>query len=301
MNLYGKLFLSGNWRIGLRKGNQEWPIDYNKSFQTLIGEKGYWYADSLLFENDNKHYLFCEAFNKKEQKGEIAVSVLEDGNWSIPKVVISNNYHMSYPCVFKYGNDIFMIPESQENNTLELYKAISFPFDWEKVNNLLVGEKYADATVFDEDGQLYIIAYKSKKRCAIIFKLNIADCSVDPVTEIPYTDNIGRPAGTLIKVGDIFYRPSQDCRWTYGEKVLWNRFVTYKGGFKEILDGELDNKSVIIDGKRGVDKIHTFSRAGSYEAIDYYVYTFDLLKRLKIMWMHHKRDNRIRKRKGASL
>ena len=301
MNLYGKFFLSGHWRIGLRRTSQDWPIEYNTPFQTLKGEKGYWYADSLLFENDNKHYLFCEAFNVKEQKGEIAVSVLEDGNWSIPQVIISNNYHMSYPCVFKYGNDIFMIPESQENNTLELYKSEAFPFQWKKVANLAEGEKYADATVFGYNEELYIITYKSKERNAILFKLSIPNYTIKQIKDIHYTDNIGRPAGTIIRVENKVYRPSQDCRNTYGERVLWNKII-FDGGYEEVnlIDG-IDNKNVLIEGKKGVDKIHTFSRAGSYEAIDYYVYTFDLLKRVKIMWQHHKRDNRISKRKGASL
>ena len=49
------------------------------------------------------------------------------GNWTNPKVVISNKYHMSYPFVFNYEGVCYMIPESAENGSLELYICHKFP------------------------------------------------------------------------------------------------------------------------------------------------------------------------------
>lgn len=151
-NLFRKLFVAGSWQMAYRKCGYHWPFDYDEPFIPIPNDNKFWYADPLLFEDDGKVYLFCEAFNKKEQKGELAVMEWKDNSWTDPVIIIANNYHMSYPCVFEYEGIHYMIPESAECGSLELYVSDSFPYSWKKKCNIIENIKLADPTIFEYDG-----------------------------------------------------------------------------------------------------------------------------------------------------
>ena len=60
--------------------------------------------------------------------GDIGLAVSDDGiNWSYKQIVLDEPFHMSYPYVFKWQEDFYMIPESQEANSVRLYRALDFP------------------------------------------------------------------------------------------------------------------------------------------------------------------------------
>src|SRR5207248_10692612 len=60
--------------------------------------------------------------------------------------VLDTGYHLSYPFVFAYGNQIYMIPESGDVRETRLYRAMKFPHNWECEGVLLDVEGY-DATL----------------------------------------------------------------------------------------------------------------------------------------------------------
>ena len=57
---------------------------------------GTWYADPLLYEDDNgKRWLFCEAFNMAENRGDIAVAEFDENDHLLPpRVVLKENFHL---------------------------------------------------------------------------------------------------------------------------------------------------------------------------------------------------------------
>ena len=65
---------------------------------------GTWYADPLLYEDDNgKRWLFCEAFNMAENRGDIAVAEFDENDHLLPpRVVLKENFHLSFPTVFDW-------------------------------------------------------------------------------------------------------------------------------------------------------------------------------------------------------
>jgi hypothetical protein len=52
-------------------------------------------------------------------------------NHGEPFAVLERSYHLSYPFIFRWGSDIFMIPETSDNRTVEVYRAVEFPGKWE--------------------------------------------------------------------------------------------------------------------------------------------------------------------------
>lgn len=298
MNFFDKLFMDGDWCIAIRKNQWQWPFNYDEPFHKFYGSEGYWYADPMIVTHEGNYYLFCEAFNKKKKLGEIAVSVYDGKQWGKPRVIISNNYHMSYPCVFKTDDGYYMIPESQEVNRLELYKSDDFPYKWNRIKVLLENTRMADPTVWEHDGIFYMAGYTRE----LLYKLEIYQYDTKKIelkylTTIEYDKNIGRPAGFFIKQNDNYIRPTQDCSLLYGRTLLWHELRFNNDTILEELIGTMDNTKIIVDNYNGVDRIHTFTRAGGFEVIDYCVNHFDLFKRFKIIWRQYLKKNRDNKKK----
>ena len=85
-------------------------------------------ADPFLMKKGHIWYMFFEVFNKKSRKGEIAVAQSNDGfMWQYDQIILSEPYHLSYPYVFEWQNEYYMIPESVDADAIRLYKADNFP------------------------------------------------------------------------------------------------------------------------------------------------------------------------------
>ena len=51
--------------------------------------------------------------------------------------MIEEDFHLSYPFIFEYKEEVYIIPDSCNNRSIRLYKAIEFPMKWEYQYDLL--------------------------------------------------------------------------------------------------------------------------------------------------------------------
>jgi len=177
-------------------------------------------ADPFIIAHDNKFFMFFEILDKSTGKGIIGLASSEDGDhWNYERAVIKENYHLSYPYVFKHNDSIYMIPETSEANKVLLYKAKNFPYEWEIASELLQGN-YVDSSIFKYDGKWWIFAGKSGK-----LHLFYSDDLEKNWTEHPksplITNNysITRPGGRVIVENNNIYRYTQDGKPYYGSAV----------------------------------------------------------------------------------
>ena len=71
-------------------------------------------------------------------KGEIwFVELDKDGNPGQPGRALTREYHLSYPLVFQYKGEIYLLPETSQNRSVEIYCAIEFLRRWESARVLL--------------------------------------------------------------------------------------------------------------------------------------------------------------------
>lgn len=248
-----------------------WKILYrdssNTNWKELLGKPGYWYADPILFNKGEEVFLFSEAFNNKIQKGCLAVSVMKNGEFSEPNIVMKRPFHLSYPCVFDYKGKAFMIPETSQNGTLELWEGSSNLLQWNKVKNILEHVKYADTTVFVDGEKVYLFAYEEGKEFRThIYLLDMFDFTATKLEEIIHEQNIYRPAGKFFHKNGILYRPVQYNINKYGEKILINKIISIQP-FKETLCKEITATEYSKD-LFGCNT-HTISFAGDVCAVDY--------------------------------
>jgi hypothetical protein len=177
-----------------------------------------------------------------------------------------------------------MIPESGENSTVDLYVCKDFPSKWEKVKTLLNG-KYSDPTVFNILDNYYLFLYDEANGFkGTYYQIDFNNMNLIEINTVVYERNTGRSAGNFIKKEDgHFLRPSQKSCDMYGKTIIFKDVYFLNGEYKEVDLEEIDTRKIIVDNKKGVDRVHTYSISESYECVDYNYMKFDLLKRFKII------------------
>ena len=135
--------------IRKRKGNSTLLNDTVSPFRMIPSDNNHWYADPLIYEFDGRTYLFVEAFDRHLKKGVLSVTEIHgDGNYNF-RTIIDEPYHLSFPMIFQWNDEIYMCPESSNNMSLNLYKCVSMPYRWEKVCELHTEIPLVDSIVLE--------------------------------------------------------------------------------------------------------------------------------------------------------
>lgn len=205
-------------------------------FKEIVPPKDRFWADPFLLHRDGRYYVFIEEYCYATKKGHIAYFILdESGNRTEPKMILDRPYHLSYPFLFEYRGDTYMIPESAQNRTIELYRCVEFPEKWELVK-LLMKDIYAvDATLHQADGLWWLFVNVREYDGASVLDELFLFFSTDPLSDewTPHSANpvvsdvkSARPAGRIFELGGRLYRPSQDNSRNYGYAIRINRIET---------------------------------------------------------------------------
>ncbi len=210
--------------------NNFWSVFFyhrrDKKWYGIPQSGRYWYADPILKKWNGKKYLFMEAFDVLWSVGRIAVSEWNGSRFSTPKVIMKKPYHLSYPFVFEYESNLYMIPETGQNKTLELYQAENHTvLKWKKIKVLRDDIRYADATVILNQGAYYIIAYEEGKSewKTHVFLLDMRKLEAERLETIVHHENKYRPAGRVFEKEGELYRPVQIGTERYGEGIIIER------------------------------------------------------------------------------
>ena len=130
--------LSESWSVGYFNHN-------TKEILKLPNTYNFNLADPFVFKNKETNYCFVEKFNFKNN-GEIHVYDLDRSCYL--GLAIKESFHLSYPYVFKHNDDIYMLPETSQNNDVRLYKATNFPLKWELSSVLINNIRVVDSMLF---------------------------------------------------------------------------------------------------------------------------------------------------------
>lgn len=186
------------------------------------------FADCFYIEHDDRHYIFFEEVDDQHPVGFLsALEVFKDGTYTAPKTILKLDYHLSYPCVFQIDQDWYMIPESSAQKTIELWKAVEFPYKWEKHSNLMENIAAVDSTPFYHEGLWYLFTSTRRNCKKFGDRLDLFFCAdiLNPVwTEHPMNpvcrgDQQFRMAGKPFNYQGKLVRPSQDSLKRYGGNI----------------------------------------------------------------------------------
>ena len=195
-------------------------------FKHITPPKDRFWADPFIVARDNKYYVFIEEFLYATQKGHISLIVMnKDGSFEPPVRVLEAPYHLSYPFVFEFESNLYLIPESSANRTVELYKCTAFPLKWEFQRNLMNNCEVVDPTLFQWQGKWWMFVNQIQTEGASSWDELFLHYSDSPFSDnwTPHQRNpvvsdarSARPAGRLFVRNGRLYRPSQNCSGHYG-------------------------------------------------------------------------------------
>ncbi len=232
------------------------------------------WADPHVIYRDDTYYIYIEEYLYATNKGHISLITMDgQGNYSDPEVILDTPYHLSYPFVFEHAGHHYMIPESMENGTVELYKCTTFPNQWEFEMNLMEGINAVDATLHYHDNCWWMFVTvvetdgaSSWDELFIYYSNDLLSTDWTPHRMNPVISDckIARPAGKLFVDNGILYRPSQNCSHRYGHGFNLNEVeVLSTDDYQEKLVS-----SVAPNWDKNILGTHTFNRCHNLHIID---------------------------------
>jgi hypothetical protein len=189
-------------------------------------------ADPFVFEHEGETFLFFEEVDPVDRRGHISYARLDADARPIgpAAVALKAPYHLSYPFVVRHGGEIFLMPESSANRTVELYRASSFPDVWTLEHVLLEDVQALDATLHVDDDRLWLFVAIAEEGAARGDELHLFSSSTltgpwhpHPLNPVVSDVRSARPAGRLFEHGGSLIRPSQDSSRRYGHALVFNR------------------------------------------------------------------------------
>ena len=180
-------------------------------------------ADPFMVRENDLWYMFFEVVNSHATEGDIALAESNDGlHWKYMQVVLREPFGMSFPYVFKWQGDYYMVPETHQAGAIRLYRAESFPTRWLFAGTLIQG-MYVDPAIVRYKDKWWLFAADVLGNDTL--HLFYADELLGPWTEHPKSpivsgDNqIARPGGRVIVYNDNVVRYAQDDSRFYGRAV----------------------------------------------------------------------------------
>jgi hypothetical protein len=230
-NLIKQIDPYGPWSIGVYEGLTPFELVTPKNVSNpiltgkdVIDVDASFVADPFMLFRDGKYTMFFEVLNRETNQGDIGYAVSEDGqDWEYRNIVIDEPFHLSYPYVFEWENDYYLIPESNQDFSVRLYKAVSYPEKWEYVGNLLTGYRYVDPSLFRHGDKWWLFVTTPQNDLLNLYYSSdlLGEWKPHPMNPIVKNDkNIARPGGRVITHNNRVYRMTQDDYPSYGMQVF---------------------------------------------------------------------------------
>jgi len=177
-----------------------------------------------MVHHDGRWYMFFEVMNQGNDRGEIGLSISEDGIlWEYRQIVLREPFHLSYPHVFRWENDYYMTPETLQVNAVCLYRADPFPTHWARVGTILP-IRGADPSIFRVDDTWWLFTGKPSARSdslRLYYSRHLLrswqEHPMSPIVE--GNAHIARPGGRVTPWDGNLIRYAQDCHTCYGHLV----------------------------------------------------------------------------------
>ena len=243
-------------------------------FKKIIPPEDRFYADPFIVVREGKHYVFIEEFVYKNRRGHIAVmEIARDGTYSDPVPILNMPYHLSYPFVFEYSGDYYLVPESRVNGSIDLFKCTDFPHEWEFHMRLFESVDGVDATLHFYENRWWMFVNmvdnpggSSFDELFLFFTDDLFSGSWTPHPQNPIVSDVcsARPAGKIFDHHGKLYRPSQNSAKRYGYGMKINEITKLTTQEYE----EIEVASIEPNWERTLLATHTLNSDGGLTIID---------------------------------
>ena len=244
-------------------------------------------ADPFIVNSNDTLYIFYEHFPAQMNStwGDVGVLRSLDGgySWTFLGIALDEPFHLSFPNVFQYKGDWYMLPSAGDARQLRLYKSTDFPMHWELCKVLRDDYLYCDPMLYIKDSVCYLFASEDHENR---FALYTADSLTGTYIEHPCSpirnvwNNHTRLAGRVFDYEGHPYLFMQEHYEAYGSSTAtfridtlsptqycdikadtvpiialsgggWNangmhtyNVTTYKGHYVAVMDGSREHKKI---------------------------------------------------------
>lgn len=284
MRLLNRLFYDVAYGIGIRRSSD---INSDAPYFSMLPSLFEWYADPFVFNYNGEDYLFFESFNYHEVYGKICCGKIIDNHIVDVKVVIQEPFHMSFPNVFEYQGNIYMLPETKQTGELRLYICDAFPYSWVLDSVLLSDVKLVDHALYLGKDNI-VISYdvsnddKKNRYYKIDFEKKVAE-EFFPKGE--HTSE--RAGGSFFTMDNRLFRSIQNCEKTYGDYL--KIFEVSSISETEITEKEvmqIHADDIVLIDNPGINHCHTYNRNENYEVVDFRYDKFFPNKVFRRLWIN---------------
>lgn len=236
-----------------------------------------WFADPFILDvTDNEIILLCEEYYYPIKRGRIAKLEIDKKTWKLKnsQVVLELDTHLSFPAIFRKGDDVFIYPENSENGALTSY---CYNVQHNKCTKCddLIDEPLTDAIITELFGEKLLFSTKIPVQNKNILDVyHWKDNKYAKSSSVLFSDNIARNAGDFFKIDGGIYRPAQDCNKVYGGAVILQK-VTKDTEFKFV-----DIRRIESDNSQYNVGCHTFNHYKGYTVIDAQGYKFPFIAKI---------------------
>ena len=205
------------WALFVGEGR---PEDFDPRTSVLLRpDSAEFRADPFLFQHGEETYVFYEAYTPSDTMAHISVGRLVGDRLESLGVALKAEHHLSYPFVFRHGDEIFMVPETNKARRLEVWRCVEFPLRWELHATGLEGQSSADSALFPFGGKWWLFTNLSEfhayeDHCSELHVFEVDGPDLKWIT--PHRNNpvvIGsteaRNGGRPFQHNGRLYRPSQ--------------------------------------------------------------------------------------------
>lgn len=149
-------------------------------------------------------------------------------NWTAPTMVLQEPFHLSFPFVFKHGDEIYIIPESSEIGEIRIYRFCDDSLTQVEFMKVLKEGEYVDSSIISKDGKYYLFTSASQFNQRVFVSEDLlGDYNEHPSSPIYSGSDFGRNGGSVFKYKGTYYRPSQDCTHLNGDNVSLHKLKDF--------------------------------------------------------------------------
>ncbi|KFM24944.1 Exostosin-2 [Auxenochlorella protothecoides] len=190
-------------------------------------------ADPFLWidEESDVWTLFFETKSNRDMQGDIGVAESRDGgaSWRYLGIALDEAWHLSYPHVFSWEGQMYMVPEGYQSGALRVYIAEEFPLKWRFLAKLHP-QPLIDASIVEFEGRWWLFATDASasgsSRCRML-SLWHASSPLGPwlahaASPVMSGDAAAgaRSGGRVVAVDGKLVRFGQDCAGGYGQGLV---------------------------------------------------------------------------------
>lgn len=143
------------WNVAFLRS--DWRTAVLRHSIIIENPPGHYMADPFVISKDGKEYCFVEDYDNAAKRGKISVFALGRNSATFVGVALEEDFHLSYPFMFRYQGEIFMCPETSESREIRIYKCLDFPLHWKLEKTIMKNISAADTMLFEKDGKWWML------------------------------------------------------------------------------------------------------------------------------------------------